>query len=118
MTRLPGDPGPFGWLRFALGFRLPDQNIHWVRHQLTDPGWRLRTVVRHLVQIIPLCVVVVVLLALFLPAPYWVSIVMVVLILVASVPTVAVYADDLRAARLRQHGLPVPKDPDLGRPAH
>jgi membrane protein YdbS with pleckstrin-like domain len=89
-----------------------------VRHQLTDPGWRLRTVVRHLVQIIPLCVVVVVLLALFLPAPYWVSIVMVVLILVASVPTVAVYADDLRAARLRQHGLPVPKDPDLGRPAH
>jgi hypothetical protein len=118
MTRLPGDPGPFGWLRFAFGFRLPDRNIHWVRHQLTDPGWRLRTVLRHLVQIIPLLVVLVVLLALFLPAPDWVSIVMVVLILVASVPTVAVYADDLRAARLRQHGLPVPKDPDLGRPAH
>jgi hypothetical protein len=23
MTRLPGDPGPIGWLRFAAGFRLP-----------------------------------------------------------------------------------------------
>ena len=35
-----------------------------------------------------------------------------------SVLTVATYADDIRAARLRQHGLPVPKDPDLGRPTH
>jgi len=43
---------------------------------------------------------------------------MVVLILSGSVLTVATYADDIRAARLRQHGLPVPKDPDLGRPAH
>jgi hypothetical protein len=43
---------------------------------------------------------------------------MVALILTGSVLTVAVYADDLRAARLRQHGLPVPSDPDLGHPTH
>ena len=36
---------------------------------------------------------------------------MVVIILSGSVLTVATYADDIRAARLRQHGLPVPKDP-------
>jgi len=54
----------------------------------------------------------------FLPAPAWVSVMMVALILSGSVLTVATYADDIRAARLRQHGLPVPKDPDLGRPTH
>jgi hypothetical protein len=43
---------------------------------------------------------------------------MVVLILAGSVLSVATYADDIRAARLRQHGLPVPSDPDLGRPTH
>jgi hypothetical protein len=42
----------------------------------------------------------------------------VALILAGSVLTVVLYADDLRAARLRQHGLPVPNDPDLGRPTH
>ena len=117
-ARLPGDPGPLGWLRFAFGFRLPEKNIHWVRHELTDAGWRWRTVVRHLVVIIPVCAVLVLVLAVFLPAPVWVSVMMVVLILLGSVSTVALYADDIRAARLRQHGLPVPKDPDLGRPAH
>jgi hypothetical protein len=118
VTSLPGDPGPLGWLRFALGFRLPPENAHWVRHELTDAGWRWRTVLRHLVVILPVCAVVVVLLQEFLPTPAWVSAMMVVLILSGSVLTVAAYADDIRAARLRQHGLPVPKDPDLGRPTH
>ena len=117
-ARLPGDPGPIRWLRFAFGFRLPEENIHWVRHELTDAGWRWRTVVRHLVVIIPVCVVLVVVLAAFLPGPAWVSGMMVALILAGSVSTVALYADDIRAARLRQHHLPVPKDPDLGRPTH
>jgi Family of unknown function (DUF5313) len=118
VTRLPGDPGPLRWLGFAFGFRLPDASVHWVRHELTDAGWRWRTVVRHLVVIIPVCAILVVLLAIFLPAPLWVSVMMVALILSGSVLTVAFYADDIRAARLRQHGLPVPTDPDLGRPAH
>ena len=43
---------------------------------------------------------------------------MVGLILVGSMFTVAAYADDIRASRLRQHGLDVPDDPDLGHPAH
>jgi protein-S-isoprenylcysteine O-methyltransferase Ste14 len=118
LTRLPGDPGPLGWLRFAFGFRMPAKNVHWVRHELTDAGWRWRTVVRHLVVILPVCAVVVVVLEVLLPTPAWVSVMMVVLILCGSVFGVAAYADDIRAARLRQHGLPVPKDRDLGRPTH
>jgi hypothetical protein len=43
---------------------------------------------------------------------------MVVLILSGSLFTVLAYADDFRASRLRQHGLGVPDDPDLGRPSH
>jgi protein-S-isoprenylcysteine O-methyltransferase Ste14 len=118
MTRLPGDPGPIGWLRFAFGFRLPAANVHWVRHELTDAGWRWRTVVRHLVVILPVCAILVVVLDTFLPTPPWVSVMMVLLILSGSVFTVAFYADDIRTTRLRQHGLPTPNDPDLGRPAH
>jgi hypothetical protein len=118
VTRLPGDPSPLRWLAFAFGFRLPQANIHWVRHELTDAGWRGRTVLRHLVVIVPVCAVLVLLLAEFLPGPLWISGMMVALILIASIGTVAAYADDIRAARLRQHGLPVPNDPDLGRPTH
>jgi hypothetical protein len=40
------------------------------------------------------------------------------LALVGSVFTVVIYADDIRAARLRQHKLPVPEDPDIRRPTH
>ncbi len=100
MTRLPGDPGPGGWLRFAFGFRLPPENVHWVRHELTDAGWRGRTVVRAWRVILPICAVLVVVLAFVLPAPLWVSLTMVALILCGSVFTVAAYADDVRAARL------------------
>ncbi len=118
MTRLPGDPGVLRWLRFAAGFRLPAENIEWVRHELTDAGWRARTLWRHLAVIVPVCVVVAVVLLTLLPAPTWLAIMMILLILAGSVFTVAAYADDIRASRLRQHGLEVPDDPDLGRPAH
>lgn len=118
MTRIPGDPSPLRWLAFAFGFRLPDENVDWVRHELTDAGWRTRTVVRHLAIIIPLCLAVAVALLVFLPAPVWLAGMMVGLILAGSVFTTATYADDLRASRLRQHGLEPPDDPDLGHPPH
>jgi membrane protein YdbS with pleckstrin-like domain len=118
MARIPGDPGPLRWLRFAAGFRLPEENRDWVRHELTDAGWRWRTVLRHLAVIIPVCAVVAVLLLTLSPAPAWFAVLMVVLILCGSIFTVAAYADDIRASRLRQHGLDVPDDPDLGHPSH
>jgi hypothetical protein len=118
MAHLPGDPGVLRWIRFAIGFRLPPENVDWVRHELTDAGWRGRTVLRHLAIIVPICIVLVAVLTTWLPASLWLGLMMVALILSGSVFTVAAYADDLRASRLRQHGLDVPDDPDLGHPAH
>jgi Family of unknown function (DUF5313) len=118
VARLPGDPGPLRWMWFAIGFRLPAENRDWVKHELTDAGWRWRTVLRHLALIVPICAVLVVVLTLVLPAPLWLGLMMTALILAGSVFTVTAYADDIRASRLRQHGLDVPNDPDLGRPSH
>jgi hypothetical protein len=118
MTKLAGDPGIARWLRFAVGFRLPPENLDWVRHELTDAGWRGRTIIRHLAVILPICAVVAVVLLTLIPASPWLAVAMVALILSGSVFTVAAYADDIRASRLRQHGLDVPDDPDLGRPTH
>ncbi len=118
MPKIPGDPGVLAWLRFASGFRLPAKNLDWVQHELTDAGWRARTVLRHLAVIIPVCAVVAALLLTLSPAPAWFAVMMIALILCGSVFTVAAYADDIRVRRLQQHGLDVPEDPDLGRPTH
>ena len=113
MSRLPGDPSVLGKLAFAVGFRLPEKNREWVRHELTDAGWRVRVILRHLTVMIPVCVVLA-----LLPGPPWLEIMVPALALAGSLFTVTAYADDIRAARLRQHGLPVPDDPDLGHPTH
>ena len=118
MARLPGNPSVGGWLLFAVGFRLPPQYTDWVRHELTDAGWRGRTVLRHLAVILPVCAILAVVATLLLPAPLWLILMTIALILSGSVFTVAAYADDIRATRLRQHGLSPPDDPDLGHPAH
>jgi hypothetical protein len=106
MTRLPGDPGPLRYARYALGFRLPPENLDWVRHDLTDAGWRGRLLARHLAVMIPICV----LLGL-LPAEWYIRVLVAALALLASTFVVAISAGDLRTARLRQHGLAPPDGP-------
>lgn len=118
MPRIPGDPGPVRWLLFAAGFRLPAPYVDWVRHELIDAGWRGRTVLRHLAVILPILAGLAVIASALVPAPLWLILTTVALILAGSVFTVAAYADDIRASRLRQHGLEAPDDPDLGHPAH
>jgi hypothetical protein len=118
MARLPGDPGVVGWLRFSAGFRLPTRNHDWVRHELTDAGWRGRTLFRHLAVIVPICAILAVLADTLSPAPLWLILMTIALILSGSIFSVAAYADDIRASRLRQHGMDVPNDPDLGHPTH
>ncbi len=113
MTRLPGDPGPGGKALFAIGVRLPARNREWVRHELTDAGWRGRLALRHLAVLVPICVALA-----LLPGPLWVRIAVPALFLICSVGIVAIYADDIRVSRLRRHGLEAPNDPDLGRPSH
>ncbi|HEX3965034.1 MAG TPA: DUF5313 family protein [Trebonia sp.] len=113
MARIPGNPSVGRWLLFAIGFRLPPENRDWVRHELTDYGWRGRTIRRLLVIMVPVCVALA-----FLPGPLWLRIAVPAFALVASVGTVLIGADDIRAARLHQHDLDVPDDVDLGRPPH
>ena len=113
MTRLPGDPGPGGKALFAIGVRLPARNREWVRHELTDAGWRGRLALRHLAVLVPICVALA-----LLPGPLWVRIAVPALFLICSVGIVAIYADDIRVSRMRRHGLEPPADRDLGRPSH
>jgi hypothetical protein len=113
MGRIPGDPSAGRKLMFAIGFRLPDRNREWVRHELTDAGWRGRLIGLHVLVTLP----VVAALAAF-PGPLWVHLAVPALFLICSVGIVAIYADDIRVSRLRRHGIKPPDDPDLGRPSH
>jgi hypothetical protein len=100
VTRLAGDPGPGRRVRYALGFRLPADNLDWVRHDLTDVGWRGRILARHLAVMTPVCVVLG-----LLPGEWWIRFLTIALALVTSTFVVAVSAGDLRMSRLHQHGL-------------
>lgn len=111
MSRLAGDPGPLRWLRYAIGMRLPPENREWVAHDLTDAGWRTRAAVRQLVLVVPVAVVFA-----LLPGDWSVRILLIALVLFGGLFVALLYADSVRASRLRQHRLPVPDDPDLGRP--
>jgi hypothetical protein len=81
---------------FALGARLPDRNREWVRHELTDAGWRGRLIARHLVVILPVCAALA-----LLPGAPWIRIAVPALFLICSLGIVALYADDIRAAPRR-----------------
>jgi Flp pilus assembly protein TadB len=98
---------------FALGARLPERNREWVRHELTDAGWRGRLIGRHLILTVPVCVVFA-----LLPGAVWIRITVAALFLICTVGIVALYADDIRVSRLRRNGLEAPDDRDLGRPSH
>lgn len=114
MPRLAGDPGYGRQLLFALGFRLPTRYLDWLRHDLTDAGWRGRMVTRHLVAMLPIAIV----LGFVLPGPVWLHIAVPGLFLLTSVGMIAMYGSEIRVARMRRHGLEPPDDPDLGRPSH
>jgi hypothetical protein len=113
MSRLPGDPSAGRKVLFALGFRLPERNREWVRHELTDAGWRGRLIARHLLVTLPFAAVLA-----LLPGAAWIRIAVPGLFLICSVGIVAMYADDIRVSRLRRNGLEPPDDPDIGRPSH
>jgi hypothetical protein len=113
VARLQGDPSAGRKVLFALGFRLPDRYQEWVRHELTDAGWRGRLTLRHLLVTLPVAAAF----AAF-PGALWIHIMVPALFLICSVGIVAMYADDIRVSRLRRYGIKPPDDPDLGRPSH
>jgi Family of unknown function (DUF5313) len=113
VTRLPGDPSAGRKVLFALGVRLPDRYREWVRHELTDAGWRGRLTLRQLLVTLPIAAALAA-----LPGALWIHIAVPALFLICSVGIVAMYADDIRVSRLRRYRLEAPNDPDLGRPSH
>ena len=113
MGRLPGDPSAGRKALYALGVRLPDRNREWLRHELTDAGWRGRLTTRHLLVMLPFAAALA-----LLPGALWIRIAVPALFLICSVGIVAMYADDIRVSRLRRNGLEPPDDPDIGRPSH
>ncbi len=92
------------WLRYAFGGRLPAPLHDWVRHDLTDADWRWRQLLRVLIQTaLPVLVIAV------LPAPGELRVLMAALVLIGALSVGAAYGDELRARRLRQHGLTPPR---------
>jgi hypothetical protein len=68
---------------------------------------------RHLSLMVPVCV----LLGL-LPASWGIRVAVALLALLSSTFVVTVNSNDIRRARLRQHGLPVPDDHERDRPPY
>ena len=96
-------PAPIQWLRYALGGRLPERLHDWVRHDLTDADWRWRQLLRVAVQAaLPVIVIA------LLPAPATLKGFMIALVVLGSLSVGAAYGDELRARRLRQHGITPP----------
>ncbi len=56
------------WLWYAVGGGLPPRHREWVLHDLTTRRWRLRSLFRSLVQILPAGLLIVA----FLPSELWV----------------------------------------------
>lgn len=94
-------PGPLRWLRYSFGGRLPPTYAEWVRHDLTDADWRLRELLRAVVQLaIPLAVLLSVPLELSIKLPA------ALLLTLSWLFICLAYGDELRDRRLRQHHLP------------
>lgn len=95
-------------LRYVCGGRL-ERHREWVRHDLTDAGWRWRGVRRMLLQLLPFA-----LLALLLPGPAYIRWMLPLFLLLAGTFVAAAYAEPIRDRRLRQHDLPVPGEAPPG----
>jgi len=81
---------------------LPEHR-EWVRHDLTDAGWRWRSVGRILAQALPFALILA-----LLPGPLSLRLSVSGFLLVASALTATVTAEQFRDRRLRQHGYAPP----------
>jgi hypothetical protein len=104
-------PGPLARARYLWGARLPIRWQEWVRLDLTEPGWRERVVIRSLLQILPFVV-----LGAFIPGPPWVHVGVPAFMVLGTLLVVGPFSEELRDARLRRHGLPVPERREDGPP--
>jgi hypothetical protein len=99
-------PGPWQWVRYAYGGRLPDRYRDWVLHDATDRGWLWRYALRVFAQALPWLVAAFVLLAVLTPLPIGWVFGAVGIALVMSLYFTVTSADELTEARLVKHGFP------------
>jgi hypothetical protein len=100
-------PSPLRWVTYAAGFRLPAKFDDWVFHDLNDRGWAIREVSRVMILPVPLIVGV-----MFLPGSIGLRLGTASFLLFGPLFLAAAFVDELRAYRLRQHGLLPPSGPD------
>lgn len=91
-------PGPFRWVAYAYGARLPVRYSDWVLNDLTARTWFVRQLARTTVQCLPA------LLLLLLPGPTGLRIALPLFVLVSAMFMAAIFSPMLREKRLYQHG--------------
>ncbi|ASF09709.1 hypothetical protein NBRGN_081_00790 [Nocardia brasiliensis NBRC 14402] len=101
MSREQRRPNPIQWLGYALGRRLPDSMIDWVRRDLTGKHAVARHLVRGLIPFTPLFAVF-----LLFPGELWLRGSMVLLALLLALFYTVAFMPMNRAHRLAKHGLP------------
>ncbi|MDQ1703315.1 MAG: hypothetical protein QOF57_2567 [Frankiaceae bacterium] len=104
-------PGVLAWLRYTYGGRMPLAHLEWARRDLTEPGWRERVVLRVLVQVSPFVAA-----GTLVPGPPAVHVAVPALMVLTTLLIVAPFSEEIRDARLRHNGLPVPPRDDRDGP--
>lgn len=95
-------PGPWLWLGYAAGRRMPADLQDWVRRDLVGPGADVRHVLRYQLLFTPIYAAF-----LALPGPLYVRVLMILLsVLLGGFYTLS-YMVPNRRRRLQQHGLDV-----------
>ncbi|WP_244180144.1 DUF5313 family protein [Amycolatopsis pretoriensis] len=99
-------PGPWRWIRYVYGARLPERYREWVLHDATASTWLLRFAVRVCFESLPWLAAAFVLLVTVTPLPVPAVLAALVLSLVLSLFFTMTSADELAEVRLVKHGFP------------
>ncbi|WP_240519616.1 DUF5313 family protein [Amycolatopsis antarctica] len=94
-------PGPFAWLWYAVGGRLPAVHREWVLRDVTASTWLLRHAARSTVLISPL-----VLVWLLLPAPIGLRLALMLMAALVGYFYSFAYAEESCEHRLHKNGIP------------
>ena len=99
-------PGPFRWLQYVYGGRLPPRYREWVLHDATAKTWRLRFTLRILAEALPWLVAAFLVLTFFTPIPVPMVLAALLLSLLLTLFLTVPSADELAEVRLTRHGFP------------
>jgi hypothetical protein len=95
-------PGPWLWLRYALGAGLPAEYDEWVLHDTTCGSW----LVRHFVRVLTVLVVPLVLIGMFIPAGTQIRVLTAVTVGLCQLLLFAIIGADMTERRLVRAGYP------------